>query len=187
MGYTVIKLRRGTLYENSVNNVLLQEGEIILEAPDTGVGTGLSKFKIGDGVTRYRDLPYAFDGSSANSILGGNASEFAVIQIRSDSSPNWKSLDPILTINELAYDTTYEWFKIGDGVTSWNNLPWLGGRNFDRDKNEVDDYGNEDDDIVTGASAVYVAATGNPTYAENILPENWDENFNNANNNDEEG
>ena len=178
MGYSVIKLRRGTLYENSVNNVLLDEGEIILEAPDTGVGTGLSKFKIGDGTTRYRDLPYAFDGSSANSILGGSASEFSVIQIRSDSSSNWKALDPVLSINEIAYDTTYKWLKIGDGVSTWNQLGWLGNIQFDNDKNLIDDYGDEDADVVLSAanpSLVYLDGIGDSEYRNNILPEGWDE------------
>ncbi len=178
MGYSVIKLRRGTLYENSVNNVLLDEGEIILEAPDTGVGTGLSKFKIGDGTTRYRDLPYAFDGSSANSILGGSASEFAVIQLRSDTSANWKALNPVLTINEIAYDTDHKWFKIGDGSSTWDELGWFADQEFDRDKNQVDDYGDEDEDVITSASnpsIVYLDGTGNTEYQRNILPDDWND------------
>ncbi len=180
MGYSVIKLRRGTLYENSVNNVLLQEGEIILEAPDTGVGTGLSKIKIGDGVTRYRDLPYALDGSSANSIIGGNASQFATISIRTDTSSNWKSLNPILAENEIAYDSSYNWFKLGDGVSTWNELEWMLGKEFDNDKNEIVDFGDEDEEPLTGnASIPYRASTGSDSYSDNILPDGWDENINN--------
>lgn len=172
MGYSVIRLRRGTLYENSVNNVLLDEGEIILEAPETGVGTGLSKFKIGDGVTRYRDLPYAFDGSSANSILGGSASEFSLIQIRSDSSPNWRAIDPILAAGELAYDTDYKWFKLGDGVSTWNELGWVDGKIFDRNKVEIVDYGDEDEATPLSASnpsLEYISETGNDSYTNSIL------------------
>ena len=39
--------------------LVLKSGELFLEYPDTGVGTGASRFKIGDGTTEYSDLPYA--------------------------------------------------------------------------------------------------------------------------------
>ena len=39
--------------------LVLESGELFLEYPDTGVGTGASRFKIGDGTTEYSDLPYA--------------------------------------------------------------------------------------------------------------------------------
>ena len=40
-------------------SLVLESGELFLEYPDTGVGTGASRFKIGDGTTEYSDLPYA--------------------------------------------------------------------------------------------------------------------------------
>lgn len=147
MSYSTIKLRRGTRYENSVNNILLQEGEIIVEVPDTGVGTGLSKFKIGDGYTRYQDLPYAFDGAAAASINGGSASESSTIQFRSDTAANWKALDPVLAKGEPGYDSDFKWFKIGDGVTTWNELGWMRDVLYDDEDPSVEivDFGDEDD------------------------------------------
>ena len=40
-------------------SLVLESGELFLEYPDSGVGTGASQFKIGDGTTEYSDLPYA--------------------------------------------------------------------------------------------------------------------------------
>ena len=36
----------------------LKRGEIFFEVPDTGVGTGTGKIKMGDGATAYASLPY---------------------------------------------------------------------------------------------------------------------------------
>lgn len=36
----------------------LKRGEVFFEVPDTGVGTGTGKIKMGDGVKAYADLPY---------------------------------------------------------------------------------------------------------------------------------
>ena len=73
MAYAKMKLRRGTAYDWNTIDPVLEEGEIVVECPDSGVGTGLSNFKIGDGTTPYSSLPYAFDGMRASSIDGGGA------------------------------------------------------------------------------------------------------------------
>lgn len=54
-----IRPRRGTDAAFTRKNPLLEEGEMIFVVPETGVGTGPSKIKIGDGTSRYVDLPYA--------------------------------------------------------------------------------------------------------------------------------
>jgi hypothetical protein len=203
--YSVIKPRRGTLYENSVNNVLLDEGELIVEVPDTGVGTGLSKFKIGDGHSRYNDLPYAFNGASAASISGGDASETALIQFRADSTENWEAIDPVLALGEMGYDTIYKWFKVGDGEKRWTQLPWLrdvmfaegdptreivdfGDEDLESDvpmpwEPEFDmvDFGDEDEEedidpyAMSTPSVNFKLSTGEDQYIENILPDNWND------------
>jgi hypothetical protein len=176
--YSIIKPRRGTLYENSVNNVLLAEGELIVEVPDTGVGTGLSKFKIGDGITRYNDLPYAFNGVAASAIDGGSASESSLIQFRSDSTENWEAIDPILAKGEMGYDTYYKWFKFGDGVSRWTQLSWFKDVIFeeeDPDK-EIVDFGDEDEEdpyLLSESSLNYRLSTGLEEYPEKILSDDW--------------
>lgn len=59
MAYALIKPRRGKATDWTNENPILAEGEIAVEAPNEGVGTGLSRIKIGDGVTAWNDLPYA--------------------------------------------------------------------------------------------------------------------------------
>ena len=125
MSYAKIRPRRGTLYEWSTVNPVLYEGEMVIEVPDTGVGTGLSKFKIGDGVSPYNQLPYAFDGAAAASINGGSVGTSHPIQIRSGTAEQWNTINPVLRENEIAYDSTNKSLKLGDGETSWNNLDFI--------------------------------------------------------------
>lgn len=143
MAYAKIRPRRGTLYEwNSVNPVIA-EGEMVIEVPETGVGTGLCKFKIGDGFTKYADLPYAFDGEVASSIVGGNASEFNVIAIRSGTTEEWLDANPILAENEITFDKTTKYIKIGDGVSAWSELPYVSELPVDYDFGDEDEMSTE--------------------------------------------
>lgn len=50
---------------------------------------------------------------------------YTLIQMRRDSSANWTYVNPILSSGEPGYDTTGHLFKIGDGVTHWNDLPYM--------------------------------------------------------------
>lgn len=130
MAYSKIKLRRGTAYDWNSMNPVLEEGEIVVECPDSGVGTGLSKFKIGDGTTPYSSLPYAFDGMRANSIDGGGAEKFNIIQIRGAKAATWESVNPILNSRELGFDMTHISIKVGNGKNPWNELPFIKASDF---------------------------------------------------------
>ena len=55
------------------------------------------------------------------------------IFIRGDTYENWKANNPILGINEIVYDQTHRAIKIGDGVHSFLNLPYIGFDDFDFD------------------------------------------------------
>lgn len=46
------------------------------------------------------------------------------LQIRRDSTANWTSNNPILAEGEIAWDTTLEKGKVGDGSTAWSSLPF---------------------------------------------------------------
>lgn len=41
-----------------------------------------------------------------------------------DTSANWLSNNPILGNKQQGFDSTAKAFKIGDGVTAWNSLPF---------------------------------------------------------------
>jgi len=123
--FAKIRPRRGTLANWSVENPLLDEGEFVMEVPDAGIGTGLTKIKVGDGIHRYNELPYSFDATSAASIIGGGVTSFNMIQIRSGSNSEWNEVDPIIATNEIVYDQTYNSIKIGDGVKRYSELSFI--------------------------------------------------------------
>ena len=56
-----LRPRRGKKATAVSQNVVLRRGEIFFEVPDTGVGTGNGKIKMGDGTTAYSSLPYFFE------------------------------------------------------------------------------------------------------------------------------
>lgn len=126
MAYAKVRPRRGTLAEWTLVNPVIAEGELVIEHPNTGVGTGPVRFKIGDGFKPYNDLPYAFDALASNAIYGGNAYDWHDIIIRSDSYDNWMSENPILSLAEISYDMTHKKIKVGDGVTPWSELSYIG-------------------------------------------------------------
>lgn len=69
MAYVKIRLRRGTSAQWEYANPVLSEGEVATECPDEGVGTGLINIKVGDGITPWMNLPYAFEAkNTAQSI-----------------------------------------------------------------------------------------------------------------------
>jgi microcystin-dependent protein len=43
------------------------------------------------------------------------------IQLRSDTSANWATANPILAVGEMGYATDTKDLRIGDGVTAWNS------------------------------------------------------------------
>lgn len=53
-----LRPRRGKKTTAESENIVLKKGEAFFEYPDTGIGTGIGKIKMGDGVTSYNDLPY---------------------------------------------------------------------------------------------------------------------------------
>ena len=51
----------------------------------------------------------------------------AVIQLRRATEAEWIQKDPILRLGEPAYSTDINRLKIGDGVSHWSELNYLGG------------------------------------------------------------
>lgn len=49
---------------------------------------------------------------------------------RVDTSANWTSSNPVLEAKEQGFDSTAKAFKIGDGVTAWNSLPYYYGSSY---------------------------------------------------------
>lgn len=51
---------------------------------------------------------------------------FVRIQLRRATAAHWASSNPVLAIGEMALETDTDQFKIGDGATAWNALPYGG-------------------------------------------------------------
>jgi len=49
------------------------------------------------------------------------------IRLRRGSSVQWELSNPILLDGEPGYDTTTNYYKIGDGIRHWLELPWTTG------------------------------------------------------------
>ena len=47
------------------------------------------------------------------------------IQLRRDTSANWTSLNPTLSVGEVGYETNTGKFKIGNGSSLWSNLDYF--------------------------------------------------------------
>jgi hypothetical protein len=73
-----LRPRRGKKSTANSKNIVLKKGEVFFEAPDTGVGTGVGRIKVGDGSTAYSSLPAFMDLSAitydvANSTIAFTA------------------------------------------------------------------------------------------------------------------
>lgn len=89
-----LKPRRGTktkMKSSRKSSLVLQEGEIFVECPDSGIGKGKCKIKIGDGVTAYALLPYAL----------GNVVEDEPVDFLEDRRNNIQELIDEIVAGEL--------------------------------------------------------------------------------------
>lgn len=121
-----IRPRRSTATEWAIMNPVLLEGEWGVEYPDSGIGTGLCKFKFGDGRTAWNDLPYAFTANAAAAIYGGTVTVSTDICLRSGTTDEWEAENPVLKLGEPAWDRTMYAFKVGDGEHTFNELDYIG-------------------------------------------------------------
>jgi len=73
----IFKPRRGkaSTMNGTKSSTVLAAGEMFIELPDTGVGTGTCKMKMGDGVTAYGSLPYAMGGDIATTEITGGIND----------------------------------------------------------------------------------------------------------------
>ena len=62
-----------------------------------------------------------------------------------NTAQDWALINPILLKNEIAFDSDTMQFKIGDGTTAWNDLP----------------YSNVDNSLIAGRGIIITPSTGN--------------------------
>lgn len=142
MSYAKLRPRRSTKTEWELINPVLMEGEIGVEFPDTGIGTGLCKFKLGDGYKKWSELPYAFDAFAAEAVYGGTVSVSHDIWLRTGTTYEWETENPVLGIGEIVFDITKGSIKIGDGEHAFKDLDYIGDgfiMEHDYDFGDIDD------------------------------------------------
>jgi hypothetical protein len=137
---TRIQVRRDTTTAWANTNPVLAIGE-----PAVDVDTG--DLRIGNGSTRYLDLPiYAvvtWDAANGRYKLGGNVSPVPAIdpatnlplgpvrdawadffrRARTNTTAGWAASNPVLPAGAIAFDTNTREIRIGDGVTAYLALP----------------------------------------------------------------
>ena len=123
--YSKIRPRRGTASQWHLFNPVLAEGEIGIEYPDTGLGTGLIKIKIGDGSTPWDDLEYGVNPTVANAIYGGTPVSSNDICIRSGTYEEWINFDPVLGDGEIVFDRSNNSIIVGDGSHKFSELSYI--------------------------------------------------------------
>lgn len=47
------------------------------------------------------------------------------IQIRRDTSARWTEINPLLMEGKMGWETDTRKAKMGDGITKWNDLPYI--------------------------------------------------------------
>lgn len=74
MAYNIIRPRRGikSMWDQFKSRVYKQ-GEMLVESPESGVGTGPVNIKFGDGVSSYENLPYAVQAPTDELTENGTA------------------------------------------------------------------------------------------------------------------
>ena len=107
------------------------------------------------------------------------------ILTRADTQENWKKINPILEKQEIGYETQNGMYKIGDGITRWNDLSYalsnfarksqmpavfsgnqsgvaIGDTREVQVESEQDDEGNIIDNVITGNknTAAYSTSIG---------------------------
>lgn len=142
MSYAKIRPRRGTKSEWELVNPVLMEGEIGVEFPDTGIGSGLCKFKIGNGISKWSELTYAFDATAALNIDAGNVTSTSYIYLKRGTSEQWETVNPVLKSGEIVYDETRQAIKVGDGISKFTELDYIG---YDWEMDQEYDFGDIDE------------------------------------------
>lgn len=123
--YAKIIPRQDTARNWNLYNPILLKGEMGIEIPDSGIGTGLVKIKFGDGVSPWKLLKYSVNPNEADSIHGGNVAEYKEVCLRSGTHEQWLEGDPVIGLGEIVFDISYTSLKVGDGVHKFSELNYI--------------------------------------------------------------
>ena len=123
----------------------------VLALQELGVETDTKKMKVGDGVTPWNDLPYM-----TGPVDGNNVS----LQVARGTAAERAATNPVLADGEPAFETDTGIMKIGDGVTAYNSLDYVGTESFS---------GSEIDTLLTTVNSSNISATHKITRSATLV------------------
>lgn len=154
MSFAKIRPRRGTATQWTTANPILAEGELAIEVPTEGVGTGLVKIKIGDGVTSWNDLPYAVEGSIDLDTFVAQTLEGA----ETDKVPSVKAVSDIDSHTYYDRDQDVLYLKLEDDTL----FPFTSGGVKEFNLNDLTKLSPEDWEFEYANNASGAEVTSNP-------------------------
>lgn len=101
MPKSIIKPRSATKAEWESANPILRKQEIGYEVPSAGIGKGKIKMKQGDGVTAWRNLPYASDDVNADEMV---VSAFETISEQNPTLSTGSTIKRYISIIKKKFD-----------------------------------------------------------------------------------
>lgn len=95
------RAKKCVMDDNDKRNIILEKGEIFFEFPNSGIGKGHVKVKIGDGSTPYNPisgeaLPYALGDTSNDVIDFSNRAETDVDYILNEKIKTGNPLETLI-------------------------------------------------------------------------------------------
>lgn len=170
--------RRGsaTTMATTKKDIVLAAGELFIEYPDTGVGTGAIKIKIGDGTTDYESLPYALTNDASASIVSFSADTSTTVAEALAEVVSGEELSTIVpalkqAINLLNGEAIKQIVFDGITVNPTNNVATFASPNYSLSGEQASGQGIVELSVETGhgktGSAFYVTSKDSTLKIEN--------------------
>ena len=164
----VLKPRRGSysaMASEGKKDIILKSGELFMEYPDSGPGTGECKFKVGDGASSYESLPYALGDISSDSVTIFEDEQSTTLEEALALAESNNALSIVLgglknavIIVENELTTLQNSFQ--DGCNTLVN--WCISHGVTPDSNSIND-------LITAMNKVYNNAKGSRVSSNNLL------------------
>lgn len=106
----------------------IRRGEIVsVRNPSNSNENGLYSYELNEYKIPYWQLQTKLSTLADRIIDGGGASgRLDLIKNRRDTNENWEEQNPVLAEGEIGFVVDKNYYKIGDGVSSWKNLQRIG-------------------------------------------------------------
>ena len=76
------------------------------------------------------------------------------IKLRRDTAAHWTSANPVLASGEPGVETDTGKMKIGNGTSTWTQLPYLSGMNIADETSNYEQFGPADTLTITGSNGI---------------------------------